>query len=138
MELKEVIDHFNISEELAPEFEKFLNLFGKESFLEGIKEGGKSVALNDNLKLAVFVDENGTPALHIKNDNDAIIAIVESIESALAIHDKRGLDILFSCVVHLLAREPTGQFEKEFIENIKKTASKYRQSTLKRWKKLQN
>ena len=138
MEIKEIIDHFNISEELAQKFEEFLMNLTKNAFIEGVKEGGKSVAENDNLKLAVFVDEDGKPNFKIKNDRAAIIAIVESIESALMNHDRSGLDILFSCVVHLLAREPSGEFEKEFIENIKKTTPKYRQAVSKKWKEFQN
>ena len=137
MEIKEIVDHFKISEDLIPNFEEFLMNLTKEAFIEGVKEGGKSVAENDNLKLAVFVDEDGKPYFKIKNDNSAIIAIVESIESGLQEHDKRGLDILFSCVVHLLAREPSGKFENEFIENIKKTTFKYRKAA-KEWKKFQN
>lgn len=137
MEIEEIIDHFNISEELAQKFEEFLMNLTKNAFIEGVKEGGKSVAENDNLKLAIFVDEDGKPYIKIKNDNAAIMAIVESIESGLQEHDKRGLDILFSCVVHLLAREPSGEFEKNFIENIKNTTSKYRKAA-KEWKKFQN
>lgn len=137
MEIKEIVDQFKISEDLIPNFEEFLMNLTKEAFIEGVKEGGKSVAENDNLKLAVFVDEDGKPYFKIKNDNSAIIAIVESIESGLQEHDKRGLDILFSCVVHLLAREPSGEFENNFIENIKKTTTKYRKAA-KEWKKFQN
>lgn len=137
MEIEEIINHFNISEELAQKFEEFLMNLTKNAFIEGVKEGGKSVAENDNLKLAVFVDEDGKPHFMIRNDDTAIMAIVESIESGLQEQDKRGLDILFSCVVHLLAREPSGEFEKNFIENIKNTTSKYRKAT-KEWKKFQN
>mgnify|MGYP006872980216 CR=1 FL=1 len=52
--------------------------------------------------------------------------------------DKAPLNILFSIIIHVAARDSTGEFERTFIKNTKKTTPEYRKTAKKTWKKLQN
>lgn len=83
------------------------------------------MAKEDLFKLS-FSDEGGINA-EFKNTDEAVMALSDWVTSALEKHDQAPLSVLFSVVVHVLAREASGKFEEQFLENVRKIAPQYRE-----------
>ena len=75
----------------------------------------------------VSYDENGNTVVTIPNKDEAVIAVCNYIHENIQRKNRLPLDVLFSIVVHFLAMELSGKFEKQFIENIKETTPQYRE-----------
>ena len=56
----------------------------------------------------------------------AVMTLTDIIWDRVQHRSQMGLDMLFSVVVHTLARDLSGKFQEEFIENIRKTVPTYR------------
>lgn len=55
----------------------------------------------------------------------AVMTLTDIIWDRVQHRSQMGLDMLFSVVVHTLARDLSGKFQEEFIENIRKTIPQY-------------
>lgn len=72
-------------------------------------------------------EETGKLFISCKNGDEAVLAITNHIKAQLAKGKKDELDFLFSCVVHLLAGDLSGVFERDFITNLRKAVVAYRE-----------
>lgn len=55
----------------------------------------------------------------------AVMTLTDIIWDRVQHRSQMGLDMLFSVVVHTLARDLSGKFQEEFIKNIRKTIPQY-------------
>ncbi len=78
--------------------------------------------------LKISADENDNLKVSCPDKNDAVMAITDQVHSAWVNGDNGPLNILFSATVNLLALDVSGRFEEEYIENIRRTTPKYRES----------
>ena len=77
--------------------------------------------------ITVAYDENGDTVVNIPDHEQAVLAVSDYIHKKLLEKDQEPLDVLFSIVVHFLAMDLSGNFEKQFIKNIKETTPTYRE-----------
>ncbi len=82
------------------------------------------MAKEDIFKLS-FSDDGGIEA-EFKNTDEAVMALSDWVTGALEKRNQAPLSVLFSVVVHVLARESSGKFQEQFLENIRKIAPQYR------------
>ncbi len=64
--------------------------------------------------------------VHIPDDDLAVMTISDIIWDAMKQNRHRALNLLFSILVHTLARDLSGKLQEEFLENIRKTVPAYR------------
>ena len=83
--------------------------------------------MNTKELITVSYDENGNTVVSIPDSEEAIIAVSNYIHDNIRKKDTAPLDVLFSVVVHFLAMDLSGNFEKQFIKNIKDTTPQYRE-----------
>ncbi|MBQ3813648.1 MAG: hypothetical protein II841_08790 [Bacteroidales bacterium] len=81
----------------------------------------------EKVLLKVSYDKDGKTVVEIPNSDDAVIAITNHIHDNIVKRNTGPLDVMFSIVVHFLAMDLSGSFEKQFIRNIKATTPKYRE-----------
>lgn len=77
--------------------------------------------------LKVAYDEGGNVVVTIPDGDEAVIAVANYIYDNIRKKDRAPLDVLFSVVVHFLAMDLSGNFEKQFVKNIKETTPQYRE-----------
>lgn len=58
-----------------------------------------------------------------KSTDDVVIACTDIVTEHMQVGDQMPLSVLFSIVVHVLARETTGSFEKQFLKNVSEQAA---------------
>lgn len=73
----------------------------------------------------VFTDENGITAEY-DNTDDVVMNFADWVTQSLLLKDNEPMSILFSVIVHVLARNRSSEFEEEFVENLKKSVETYR------------
>lgn len=74
----------------------------------------------------LFSDDNGYFA-EFKNTDDVVMGCADIVTEHLQIGDQTPLSVLFSIIVHVLARETSGGFEKQFIRNVTEQSAIYRE-----------
>ena len=63
------------------------------------------------------------------SDKDkTVMAVSDSICRQLESGDKTGLNLLFSSIVHVLARDAHGKFLEDFVQNLRKIVPIYREA----------
>ena len=77
--------------------------------------------------IKVAYDENGNTVVTIPDYDEAVIAVCNYVHDNLRQKNREPLDVLFAIVVHFLAMELSGNFEKQFIKNLKETTPTYRE-----------
>lgn len=73
----------------------------------------------------VFTDEDGTTAEY-DNTDDVVMSLADWVTQSILLKDNEPMSILFSVIVHVLARNRSSEFEEEFVENLKKSVETYR------------
>lgn len=73
----------------------------------------------------LFQEEKGYFA-EFRNTDDVVMGLADFITEHLQLRDQEPLSVLFSVVIHVLARETSGRFEEQFIENVRKSTVEYR------------
>lgn len=82
--------------------------------------------MEEKIIIKVAYDEEGNTVVELPNNDEAVIAISNYIHSRLQAKDIAPLEVVFSIVVHFLAMDLSGNFEKQFIKNLKETTPQYR------------
>lgn len=82
--------------------------------------------MKDEIFKLLFDDKDGTVAEY-KNTDDVVMTLSDWVTGSMQKGNQEPLSILFSVVVHTLAREASGMFEAQFIDHIRKVTSKYRE-----------
>lgn len=77
--------------------------------------------------LNVSKDKNGEVKVSCPDSEAAVVALTKHICKTAAEGDDAALNILFSVTVHILALDVTGEFEEQYIGNIRKTTPAYRE-----------
>lgn len=83
--------------------------------------------MEEKVLLKVAYDENGQTVVNIPDSGEAIFAVCNYVLGNLVQKKREPLDVLFSVVVHFLAMDISGNFEKQFIKNIRETTPTYRE-----------
>ena len=82
--------------------------------------------MEEKIIIKVAYDKDGNTVVEVPNSEEAVIAVANHIQSNLQKKEIGPLEFIFSVVVHFLAMDLTGNFEKQFIKNIKETTPQYR------------
>ena len=82
--------------------------------------------MEEKIIIKVAYDEKGGIVVEVPNSDEAVIALSNHIHANLQKKEIAPLEFIFSVVVHFLAMDLTGNFEKQFIKNIKETTPQYR------------
>ena len=83
--------------------------------------------MEEKILLKVSYDKDGNTVIEMPDSDEAVIAITNYIHDNIVKRESGPLDVLFSIVVHFLAMDLSGSFEKQFIKNIKETTPQYRE-----------
>jgi len=83
--------------------------------------------MEEKIIIKVAYDEAGSTIVEVPNGDEAVIAISNYIHANLLEKEIGPLEFIFSVVVHFLAMDISGNFEKQFIRNIKETTPQYRE-----------
>lgn len=83
--------------------------------------------MEEKILFKVSYNEKGDTVVEMPNSDDAVMAITNHIHASIRQNNTAPLDVLFSVVVHLLAQDLSGGFEKQFIKNVKETTPQYRE-----------
>ena len=84
------------------------------------------MTMEEKTLLKVSYDEKGDTVVDIPDSENAVMALTNYIGANLRKQNQQPLDVLFSVVLHLCAQDLSGEFEKQFIKNLKATTPQYR------------
>ena len=87
----------------------------------------QEITMEEKILFKVSYNEKGDTVVEMPNSDDAVMALTNHIHSEIRKSNTEPLDLLFSVVVHLLAQDLSGGFEKQFIKNVKDTTPQYRE-----------
>lgn len=88
-----------------------------------MKEKGERITVAE----IYFQDENSPIEFKLPQGEESFVtSISRGIIEKMSRGDSRPLEILLAVVVHALAMERTGNLERDFIRNVKRSLPKYR------------
>ena len=76
--------------------------------------------------LSIGYDNKGDIEAVCPNTDELIIAVTNEMKVQLAHRKQEWLDVVFAICVHLLASDTSGEFERQFIKNLKAATPQYR------------
>jgi len=76
--------------------------------------------------IKLLADQSGNTEVVCADKEKAVKNLANHIVKDLTQGKHDALDLLFSVTVHVLAMEPTGNFAKEYTQNLIASADKYR------------
>lgn len=90
--------------------------------------------------LNVFADESGElQAKTHKDKNKALLAVADYISTQFFVRrNSDALNLLLGVVAHVVARDKSGNLEREFIDNIKQYTPEMREAYIRFAKSVQN
>lgn len=90
--------------------------------------------------LNVFADESGELQVKTHKDkNKALLAVADYISTQFFVRrNSDALNMLLGVVAHVVARDKSGNLEREFINNIKQCAPEMREAYIRFAKSVQN
>lgn len=77
--------------------------------------------------LSIGYDDKGDIEAVCPNIDELIIAVTNEMKVQLAHRKQDWLDVVFAICVHLLASDTSGEFERQFIKNLKAATPQYRE-----------